>query len=76
MQIPAHGDECVKVLKCRHCIGSNCKDYVMPCHIEKDMGNGRLKIWVFGDRYWKHSLDVKKVRYVSDYLVIDRPKNQ
>ena len=52
-------------LKCAHQIGNNRTEYDMNCLILKDMGNGRVKILVFGDHYWINTDDVKKIRYVS-----------
>ena len=57
------------LLKCRHCIGPNCKDYYMPCHILKSMPDGRLKVAAFGDRYWKDTEHICKVRYVNSNRV-------
>lgn len=52
-------------LLCRHCVGKNCRDYTMPCNILKSMPDGRLKVQVFGDRYWIRGLDKVSVRYVD-----------
>ncbi len=52
-------------LRCRHAIGQHGKDYLMPCNILKEMGNGRVKLEVFGDRYWKDTYHIKKIRYVG-----------
>ena len=53
-------------LKCRHCISSNsCHRYTMKCKILKLMGDGRVKIEVYGDRYWDYNKDKHYVRYVS-----------
>ncbi len=51
-------------LKCRHAVGINGLDYNMACLILKDMGYGRVKILVFGDRYWKGRDHIKRIRYV------------
>lgn len=61
------------LLKCRHCVGSNCKTYYMPCQILKTMPNGRLKLAVFGDRYWKNKDHICRIRYVDANRV--RKKN-
>nr|DAP27145.1 MAG TPA: hypothetical protein [Caudoviricetes sp.] len=54
----------VHVLKCKHCVGSkNCKRYAMYCDVIKEMPDGRVKIKVYGDRYW-HTNNFK-YRYVE-----------
>lgn len=52
-------------LKCRHAIGGHGFNYGMDCLILKDMKDGRVKILVFGDRYWKNKDHIKRIRYVS-----------
>ncbi|EGR4074982.1 hypothetical protein D6U78_09615 [Vibrio cholerae] len=52
-------------LYCRHAIGSNGKNYRMRCHVLKTMPDGRLKIQVYGDRYWKDTEHIAKIRYVK-----------
>lgn len=37
----------------------------MRCHVLKDMGDGRLKLLVFGDRNWKHRDHISRIRYVE-----------
>lgn len=56
-------------LRCRHQIGANGFDYQMPCEILKTMPDGRLKIQVFGDRYWKGRRHVSRIRYVHAFRV-------
>lgn len=46
------------------------KTYTMPCHILKAMPDGRLKVLVFGDRYWKGREHVQRVRYVEASRVV------
>jgi hypothetical protein len=36
----------------------------MRCTLIKDMGDGRAKIVVFGDRNWRNKDHVKRIRYV------------
>ena len=59
-------------LSCRHAIGVNGYDYSMRCIVLKRMAHNRLKILVFGDRYWKFHDDKKQIRYVDKYRV--KPK--
>lgn len=40
-------------LLCRHCVGTHCREYEMPCNILGRTKSGKLKIEVFGERYWK-----------------------
>jgi len=56
-------------LSCRHAIGLNELDYYMDCIILKEMPNNRLKILVFGERYWKYHDDKKQIRYVDKFRV-------
>lgn len=57
------------VLCCSHCIGTSCYDYTMPCIVLKKMSGYRLKVLVFGDRYWKRDPDRQRVRYVAAWRV-------
>jgi len=41
----------------------------MDCIILGKTKNGKLKIVVFGDRYWKGHDDKKRVRYVHRYRI-------
>ncbi|MEF2048320.1 hypothetical protein V3399_30775 [Pseudomonas aeruginosa] len=41
------------------------KIYAMPCHVLKAMPDGRLKVLVFGDRYWKEREQASRIRYVE-----------
>ena len=52
-------------LQCSHVVGRNRINYTMPCLILKEMGDGRVKIMVFGDRNWKGKDDKKRIRYIS-----------
>lgn len=54
----------IYILKCKHCVGSkNCKRYAMYCDVIKEMPDGRVKIKVYGNRYW-HTNNFK-YRYVE-----------
>lgn len=59
------------LLSCRHCVGSNCRDYYMRCLFVKDMGDGRAKVIVFGDRYWQNTEHVRRVRYVPKWRLTE-----
>lgn len=59
-------------LRCSHCVGVNCKEYLMKCDVLKAMPDGRVKIKVYGDRYWKpvEGGEVKtSIRYVDSYRI-------
>lgn len=57
-------------LQCRHQICRNGFDYSMLCIPLKKTSSRRLKIIVFGERYWRHRLHIKRIRYVPSYKVI------
>ena len=57
-------EDATHILSCRHAIGLSELNYTMDCIILKEMPNNRLKILVFGDRYWKYHDDKKQIRYV------------
>ncbi len=41
------------------------KTYAMRCHIIKEMGNGKIKVLVFGERNWKNRDHISRIRYVE-----------
>lgn len=53
------------LLKCRHAIGQSGRTYFMRCHVLKKMPDGRLKLQVYGKRYWRDQCDAIKTRYVN-----------
>jgi hypothetical protein len=54
------------LLSCSHAFNQRSRyDYFMPCIILKKMPGQRLKIRVFGDRYWNYNHDKNYIRYVS-----------
>lgn len=57
-------ENCTHNLKCVHAIGNKRKYYYMPC-IPISTKNGKIKVVVFGDRYWIKHQDKKQVRYVD-----------
>ena len=59
-------------LSCRHAIGLSGLNYCMDCIILKEMPDNRLKILVFGERYWKGYDDKKQVRYVDRHRVVEK----
>ena len=61
-------------LECRHAIGRSGYDYTMDCVILKEMPDNRLKILVFGDRYWKGYDDKKRIRYVHRNRVKEKSR--
>lgn len=52
-------------LRCAHQLGHNRREYWMKCVILKTMGNGKLKVRVFGYRYWKGHENSSRIRYIS-----------
>jgi hypothetical protein len=52
-------------LQCAHCIGHQRHNYTMPCIVLGRTKSHKVKIIVFGDRYWKNTGHVKRVKYVS-----------
>jgi len=56
-------------LSCRHAIGKSGYDYWMDCIILKELPNNRLKLLVFGDRFWREYSDKKRIRYVDKFRV-------
>lgn len=61
-------------LLCRHCVGTHCREYEMPCNILGRTKSGKLKIEVFGERYWKNTQHIKKIRYVKPCRVMKAPE--
>lgn len=57
------------LLRCRHCIGTNCKEYYMACIPLGETKNGKMKVLVFGDRNWAGKDHLKRIRYVEPYRV-------
>lgn len=60
-------DDATHVLACSHCIGQNCRNYLVRCHILKTMPDGRKKVRTFGTM-WKGQ-EEKSTRYVDAYRV-------
>lgn len=59
-------NETTHLLRSHHCIGQSCKRYYQKCKIIKEMPDGkRYKLLVFGDRYWKDTDHITRVRYVN-----------
>lgn len=57
-------------LSCKHVLNYSSRiDYWMDCTVLKEMPNNRLKILVFGERYWKRRDDKKQIRYVDKFRV-------
>lgn len=67
---PSSYDEARHLLACRHQICRNGRDYYMRCDILKVMPDGRLKVRVWGDRYWKS--EKNRIRYVEASRVYKR----
>ncbi len=59
-------DDATHLLMCSHCTNSKSRmHYTMKCIILKEMKDGRYKLLVFGDRYWKDRYYIRKIRYVD-----------
>lgn len=58
-------------LRCRHQISRNGFDYTMPCIVLGKTKSGKLKIVVFGERYWKNKEHIKHIRYVRSFRVFE-----
>ena len=57
-------------LSCSHAFNLKSRyDYWMDCITIKEMSNGRLKILVFGERYWPKYDYKKRIRYVDKIRV-------
>lgn len=46
--------------------------YTMPCHVLGTTPGGKVKIAVFGDRFWQGVDHVKRVRYVEAGKVVKK----
>lgn len=57
------------LLQCRHSFGRGNTYYKMRCHVLKTMPDGRLKVRVYGNRYWKDTDHIVNVRYVESSRV-------
>ena len=58
-------------LKCRHCLGSNIRDYLMRCDVLGKTKSGKLKIKVYGRMFWKDTDHITAIRYVDHDRVIE-----
>lgn len=56
-------------LSCKHVLGPNVHYYTMKCLILKTTKKDKLKIIVFGERYWKNTEHIKHLRYVDKWRV-------
>ena len=61
------------LLSCSHCIGDRCTYFWMKCELLKDMGDGRLKVRVFGELNWKNRDHLHRIRYVPSTKVRANP---
>jgi len=58
-------------LKCRHCLGSNIRDYLMRCDVLGKTKSGKLKVKVYGRMFWKDTDHITSIRYVAPDRVIE-----
>ncbi|MFA5993342.1 MAG: hypothetical protein WC823_00110 [Parcubacteria group bacterium] len=57
-------------LSCSHCTNSrNRFNYEMSCIVLKKMPQNRVKILVFGERYWNDRNRKERIRYVDSVRV-------
>lgn len=62
--------QALHVLNCKHSLGRVTYQYTMKCVPLKIMPDKlRVKICVFGERYWKGRSERKRIRYVPIYRV-------
>ena len=54
---------------CVHCCGNRVKSYKMKCVLLSELNQGKARIIVFGDRYWKDTNHKKRIRYVDTSLL-------
>ncbi len=57
-------------LKCNHCIGRSCKDYLMKCDVLKTSSSGKIKVKVYGVRNWKDQDHITHIRYVEPNKIV------
>jgi hypothetical protein len=69
-----HYPEFTHYLECAHCIGRTRKVYFMRCNVLKTLPGNRLKLEVYGERYWKGKEDVKRVRYTESNRVFKKDR--
>ena len=50
---------------CNHCQGGNDHEYRMECLLLKITKNGKAKILLFGERYWKNREHKRTVKYID-----------
>ena len=62
-------------LECAHAIGLHRKIYYMDCIPLKTMPDGRIKVKVFGDRYWSGKEHLSRIRYVQSRRVMPNSTN-
>jgi hypothetical protein len=54
-------------LECRHCLGRNITRYNMKAAVLGETASGKVKVLVFGHRFWKETEHIKRVRYVPKH---------
>ena len=64
------------LLRCAHQVGRNRTEYQMPCVILKKMPGQRVKIRVFGERFWAGRDARSRIRYVSKSRVTPMREQQ
>lgn len=60
-------------IKCRHCLGRNCREYTMRCHVLGVTASGKVKIQVYGRLYWPGTRDKASIRYVDKSVLHKLP---
>lgn len=62
-------DNATHLIDCAHAIGRNRREYQMRCHVLGKTKSGKVKVLVFGDRDWKGSDRLSRIRYVFPYRI-------
>lgn len=61
---------------CRHAIGRNGFNYWMYCiPLGKTTKSGKVKCLVFGDRNWKDTDHIKRIRYIDKHRLEVKPNS-
>lgn len=53
------------LLNCTHRVGKSGTIFQMKAELLKTMPDGRVKIRVYGDRFWNNSEHKSRIRYVE-----------
>lgn len=62
-------EDATHYINCAHAIGTSRKEYRMRCIPLKITKKGKVKILLFGERYWMSNRTKKRVMYVPRWKV-------